>query len=415
MKEFPTRDGRESTQGKAAAETDSLRLRTQGAPTWVADSPRIVAQQKTLQRMVASSTSISAASAASRAGNATAQRMKITGSSQGVDVCHFQHDEEQPDKHGLYRGDGYVYTLRGGDATGAIFDRQLASYQNAPSTEGRSMSQAGYGTFGAASGRGRGGTVTANPSPHFPSEGVLDQATYSQQGYSRIIGAEEVADMSVASGLSKLESGKRMASSLAASVRGADYATEHEERERLLPPDPRVPHYLATHKPQSLAESGASAGVSLLTSGISGIAQKGVQATNFASLGAQFGVEAKRLEAQHEELRKNAHGEADLHGLTDQELIGALAALEKHYATRTLTTGLSAIPFHIGTVVGALDTARTTAMGHGEYVEDALRTIMLHASTDPPHESALKVADLLGVPREFLTASGGLEVLKSRL
>jgi hypothetical protein len=350
----------------------------------------------------------------------------------------FSPEGEKPDKDGRYQGDGYKYRLKEGTKEGTLYIRSPESYQNQPAPKDSPTStgkgaRTSYGTFDLP--RSSGGTVTPNPSKFFPLEAATDKATYGRSGgRSALIDTSDIEPSAgpigaAAYGLQEASkkgaAAKRSASSASSSVsstvkskvtksgEGTSYDQEYEEREPLLSeeeraPDPRVLHYKAAHTVKAGTDTAASTGLSFATGGISSSVRQGGKSLNAAALAVSLGQISEKMTA----VRTGAHESST--GLDEKappELIKAIDTLSSHFKVAVGKEGAKGIPFGVGTVLGALDTAGSVAVPDEE-LKSACEILERYSARD--NDFALSVADLLGIPREVAAAKGGATIFQSR-
>jgi hypothetical protein len=336
------------------------------------------------------------------------QRMKIISRQDGRELVRFAADEPKP---GELEFDGYSYERAGGDNRGnEDYWRRLISYQHGPDPHRNEPKQTG-------------GDVTFNPSPYFPQQAAVDLAMYGRRpGYGRLISESDVESLAdeLQQGVERLTQtatttvsaiGSSVTSTLGSLFKGGEGTTLEEERlvrTRLLriPDDPRVIHYTLAHSRADVTRSGLSFVLSKLTGGISSMVEKGGSATSLAALGNALASLAAELESDD----SSSHSQSELH---PKSLIRALNELALHYGASTVVESGKAIPFYVGTVIGGLQTLARKTAGTIDEAKEACEVIRGHAVAG--HEAALRVADLLGIPREVMTARGGEKAMFSRL
>jgi hypothetical protein len=317
------------------------------------------------------------------------------------------YDEQLP------QNDGYNYVQVGSGPSGRIYRQVPVPYQRTPTASASATSSpatgSNYNTNGTENNKG--GLVTPNSSPFFPAEGAVDAATYSRNGYSRIIGPDDLEDNAMASVNGMKQKGANIIKALTG---GASFQQTMQEQGRLVQDDPRVTHYLAIHTGKQLTEAALSTAASLGTGGASSIVQSGMGIVGKAGLGAEFHRQAAGLQAHNDKMRPDVHSQADQAQLHPQELIGALQSMGTHYAGDATADGVASlakmIPL-VGSLLGGAKSLGKAALGSSQH--EALTTILQHAQAD--HPGALSALDLLGVPREVALANGGEKVLKTRL
>lgn len=301
------------------------------------------------------------------------------------------------------------------------------SYQNQPALFAPKPRQNSRGVTRYTEQVSRGGAVTPNPSPYFPTAAATDEATYNRRGYSRIIGPEDIeggvhgAITTTTSGLSSI---KGFASSVGAratsllSGGGPSLSEEREVRQRLSSEedDPRVTHYLRTHTGSGLAKTVGSGLLSFATGGISGLAQGSTEIGGHAALAGELQGVLSGIDEQE----RNAHSADDRPHPRVRE---AVAAIQAHYAKQAGKSGiqslLKAVPFAdeaastLSSLASGTITAESTVSGLPSAVEEAGTTLTRLAGRGDPH--ALRVINLLGIPHELTQATGGEKVIHKRL